>query len=75
MASNDGREGKEAAMAALSVVLHAETTTRVEVHKLSDHSVSVVIGDDRAGLRLIGDTDEVAHLIDRAHGLLEVAQG
>jgi hypothetical protein len=62
-------------MAALSVVLHAETTTRVELQRLGDHSVTLVIGDDRNGLRLIGDVDDVAQLVSQAHRLLGVARG
>jgi hypothetical protein len=37
--------------------------------------VSVVFGDDRAGVRLIGDIDDVAQLVAQAHRLLQVAQG
>ena len=62
-------------MAALSVQLHTEATTRVEVHDIGNHSVSVVFGDDRSGVRLIGDTDDVAQLVAQAHRLLRVAQG
>jgi hypothetical protein len=61
-------------MAALSVELHAEAVTRVEVHDIGNHSVSVVFGDDRNGVRLLGDTDEVAQLIAQAHRLLQVAR-
>jgi hypothetical protein len=43
-------------MAALSVQLHAKAVTRVEVHDIGNHSVSLVFGDDRSGVRLIGDT-------------------
>jgi hypothetical protein len=32
----------------LSVQLHAEAVSRVEVHDIGHHSVSVVFGDDRA---------------------------
>ena len=62
-------------MAALGVQLHTEAATRVEVHDIGNHSVSVVFGDDRSGVRLIGDTDEVAQLIGQAHRLLGVATG
>jgi hypothetical protein len=61
-------------MAALSVQLHAEAVTRVEVHDIGNHSVSVVFGDDRSGVRLIGDFDDVAQLVAQAHALLRVAQ-
>ena len=62
-------------MAALSVQLHAEAVTRVEVHDIDNHSVAVVFGDDRSGVRLIGDVDDVAQLVAEAHRLLRVAQG
>jgi hypothetical protein len=62
-------------MAVLSVQLHAEAVTRVEVHDIGNHSVSVVFGDDRSGVRLIGDVDDVAALVGQAHRLLQVAQG
>jgi hypothetical protein len=62
-------------MAALSVVLHAETSTRVEIERLGDHSVTLIVGDDRNGLRVIGDTDDVAQLVAEAHRLLQVARG
>jgi hypothetical protein len=62
-------------MAALAVQLHCETTTRVEVHGLGNHSVTVVIGDDRKGVRVIGDVDEVTQLVAQAHALLQVAKG
>ena len=62
-------------MAALSVQLHAEAVTRVEVHDIGNHSVAVVFGDDRSGVRLIGDVDDVAQLVAEAHRLLRVAQG
>jgi hypothetical protein len=62
-------------MAALSVQLHAETVTRVEVHDIGNHSVSLVFGDYRSGVRLIGHTAEVARLVAQAHRLLGVAQG
>jgi hypothetical protein len=45
------------------------------VHDLGNHSVSVVFGDDRSRVRLIGDTDGVAQLVDEAHRLLRVARG
>jgi hypothetical protein len=62
-------------MAALSVVLHAETTTRVEVHDLGNGSVTLIFGDDRNGVRVIGDTVEVAQLVAQAHALLQMAKG
>jgi hypothetical protein len=62
-------------VAALSVQLHAEAVTHVELHDIGNHSVSVVFGDDRAGVRLIGDTDEVAQVVAQAHRLLRVGQG
>jgi hypothetical protein len=61
-------------MAALSVQLHAEAVTRVEVHDLGNHSVSVVFGDDRSGIRIIGDTDDVTALVADAYRLLRIAQ-
>jgi hypothetical protein len=61
-------------VAALSVQLHAKAVTRVEVHDLGNHSVSVVFGDDRSGVRLIGDADDVAALIADAHRMLRVAE-
>ena len=62
-------------MAVLSVQLHAEAVSRVEVRDLGNGSVSLVFGDDRVGVRLIGDTDDVAALVAQAHRLLRVAQG
>jgi hypothetical protein len=62
-------------MAALSVQLHAEAVTRVEVRDIGNHSVSVVFGDDRSGVRLIGDVEDVAQLVDEAHRLLWMARG
>jgi hypothetical protein len=62
-------------MAVLSVQLHAEAVTRVDVHDIGNHSVSVMFGDDRSGVRLIGDTDDVAQLVAQAHRLLRVARG
>jgi hypothetical protein len=62
-------------MAALSVQLHAEAVTSVEVHDIGNHCVSVVFGDDRSGVRLIGDTDDVAQLIAQAQRLLRLARG
>jgi hypothetical protein len=35
----------------------------------------VVFGGDRSGVRLIGDTDDVAQLVDEAQRLLRVAGG
>jgi hypothetical protein len=36
--------------------------------------VSLIFGDDRSGVRLIGDTDDVAQLVAQAHRLLRVAR-
>jgi hypothetical protein len=44
------------------------------VHDIGNHGVSVVFGDDRSGVRLIGDLADVAALVAQARGLLRVAQ-
>jgi hypothetical protein len=47
---------------------------RIEVRDLGNGSVSLVFGDDRSGLRIIGDTDAVAALVAEAHRLCRIAQ-
>jgi hypothetical protein len=55
----------------LVVQLHAETVNRVDVTDLSrdnpnDRLVSVAIGDDRSGVRLLGQLRDVHRLVVEA---------
>jgi hypothetical protein len=62
-------------MAVLSVQLHTEAVTRVEVRDIGNGSVLLVFGDDRSGVRLIGNVDDVAGLVAQARRPLRVARG
>lgn len=61
---------------AVVVQLHAETVQRVEVRDLGAHGVSLVFGDDRSGVRLIGQGADVHQLIIEAdRQLTRLAEG
>jgi hypothetical protein len=60
-----------AQLVALMVQLHAETVSRVDVTDVSrddpnDRLVSVAIGDDRSGVRLLGQLRDVHRLVVEA---------
>jgi hypothetical protein len=59
---------------ALTVTMHCETVSWVAVHDISTGDdvkvVSLVLGDDRSGVRLLGNVDDVYEVVERARRLL-----
>jgi hypothetical protein len=53
-------------MATVTVQVHAETVGRVEVSTIGDNAVSVTIGDDLRGVRLLGSVADVHQLVVEA---------